>query len=59
MKPKTIKFESLDKPDFIEKYVDLFINEVDVIDLLTAIWEFGNERWRSGYNQGYRNPNFD
>jgi len=57
MTPK-IKFERANKPDFIEKYKDL-IDKVDVTDLLEAIWEFGNERWGSGYNQGYYNPDFD
>jgi len=57
MTPK-IKFERANKPDFIEKYKDL-IDKVDVTDLLEAIWEFGNERWSSGYNQGYYNPDFD
>lgn len=50
-----------DRPDFIAKHKFLFkkLTDEEATNILIAIWNFGNERWETGYNQGYRNPDFD
>ena len=50
-----------DRPDFIAKHKHLFkkLTDEEATNILIAIWNFGNERWSAGYNQGYRNPDFD
>lgn len=50
-----------DRPDFIAKHKHLFekLTDEEATNILIAIWNFGNERWNAGYNQGYRNPDFD
>ena len=54
-------FTKGDRPDFIAKHKHLFkkLTGEEATNILIAIWNFGNERWEAGYNQGYRNPDFE
>jgi len=49
------------RSDFISKYKYLFekLTDQEAINILIAIWNFGDERWKTGYNQGYTDPNFE
>jgi hypothetical protein len=51
---KAEEFQSCDWSEFKKKYSHL-ANE----KLLKMIWEYGNNRWSKGYEQGHRNPYFD
>lgn len=56
-----ITFESSDRSSFIAKYRTLFdkLTDEEATNILIAIWNFGNTRWKAGYDQGYYNPDFE
>ena len=40
--------------DFLEKTKDMTLEEI-----ATVVWQYGNDRWSSGYTQGKYDPYFD
>ena len=49
-------------PDLKSKSLTLFLEEYKNLaskDVLTKVWEYGNNQWENGYSQGKYNPDFD
>ena len=49
-------------PDLKSKSLNLFLDEYKNLaskDVLTKVWEYGNNQWENGYSQGKYNTDFD
>lgn len=46
-----------DKPDFIENFLQITKDKLPQ-QVAEMVWNYGNERWTKGYNQGKYDPDF-